>query len=67
MSSDITNEDKADTNNKIVTGVFLFGKTSATLIIPAEIARKCDLEDKVCIERKYGGILIHRPSEFEND
>jgi hypothetical protein len=65
MSDDISNVEKVDTKHSIVTGVFLFGKTSATLIIPAEIARQCDLEDKVTIERKYGGIFIHRPSEFE--
>ena len=58
MNGDIMNVEKVDTRHKIVTGVFLFGKTSATLIIPAEIARQCDLENKVTIERKYGGIFI---------
>lgn len=68
MNDDITNVEKIDTKHKILTGVFLFGKTSATLIIPAEIARQCDLEDKVTIERKYGGIYICKSkheSEFD--
>jgi hypothetical protein len=56
------------TTHTKVTAVFLFGKLSATLIIPAEIIRQCGLEDNVVIERKFGGIFIHKPgSEFETD
>ena len=55
-------------DGKRVTSMFLFGKISATLIIPAEIARQCGLDDNVVIEKKYGGIFIHKPhSEFETD
>jgi len=55
-------------DRKRVTSKFLFGKISATLIIPAEIVRQCGLEDNVVIEKKYGGIFIHKSgSEFETD
>lgn len=51
-----------------VTTIFLFGKSSATLIIPAEIVRQCSLDGRVVIERKNGGIFIHKSnSEFESD
>lgn len=51
---------------KRLTSLFLFGKTSATLIIPAEFARQCGLEDNVVIEKKYGGIFIHK-LEYESE
>lgn len=66
MSFDIESEGKLDTKQNDIIGVFLFGKNSATLIIPAEIARQFSVEDRVTIERKYGGIFIHKSSEFEN-
>jgi len=71
MNDDMRNAEKVntvDTKYRISTGVFLFGKTSATLIIPAEIARQCDMEHKVTIERKYGGIFIRNSKpEYESD
>jgi len=56
----MTDREKVDTENKKTISIFLFGKISATLIIPAEIARECGLQNKVVVERKNGGIFIRK-------
>lgn len=53
-------EGSKNSQDKSVKGVFLFGKFSATLIIPAEIAHQSGLDQTVVIETKYGGLFIHK-------
>ena len=65
MSFDKESKGKVNTKHNDIVGVFLFGKNSATLIIPAEIARQFSVEDRVTIERKYGGIFIRKLDENE--
>jgi len=46
--------------NENSTGMFLFGKLSAVLIIPAEFARECNLDNDIVIERVVDGIFIRK-------
>ena len=56
MSENIKNDNKEN----ITRGIFLFGKISATLVIPSDVARDCGLDNEVVIEKKSGGIFIRK-------
>ena len=60
----VRNADHNSKENDAVndTSVFLFGKLSATLIIPISIAHECGFtkSDSVIIEKKDEGLLIRK-------